>query len=133
MRDEISFVGKPGKKELEKAENIEVVQVKEVPGKFSKRISRFALDEGEMHALYLCKKLNINTFLTDDLDARDAGKKLKMDVHGSVGIIARGYKNGVIDLKEAEDALIYLYKSSNLFVAKAIIDKVIEEIRKYEH
>ncbi len=42
------------------------------------------LDDGETHALALCKKLNKKIFLTDDLDARDAGASLGLEVHGSV-------------------------------------------------
>ena len=34
------------------------------------------LDEGELEALTLCDRLKVRTFLTDDLNARDAGKQL---------------------------------------------------------
>jgi len=47
----------------------------------------------------------VNLFLTDDLDAREMGKKFGLEVHGSVGIIARAYRECLIDLKEAENAL----------------------------
>ncbi len=79
----------------------------------------------------LCQKLGKKVFLTDDLDAREAGSSLGFEVHGSVGVIARAYKNNPIDLNEAKSTLNDLYNVSNLFVARAIIDSVIEEIEKY--
>ena len=79
----------------------------------------------------LCRKFNKNLFLTDDLDAREAGLALGLEVHGSVGIIARAYRYGLIDLGEAKSTLEDLYTVSDLFVARAIIESVIEEIEKY--
>ena len=92
---------------------------------------KFVLDEGEIHALALCRKLGKNIFLTDDLDAREAGVSLGFEVHGSVGVIARAYRRGPVDLVEAKAALNDLYNVSDLFVARAIIESVIEEIEKY--
>ncbi len=57
------------------------------------------LDEGELEALTLCDRLKVRTFLTYDLDARDAGKQLGFEVHGSVGVIARAYREGLTDLE----------------------------------
>ena len=70
------------------------------------------LDEGELEALTLCDRLKVRTFLTDDLDARDAGKQLGFEVHGSVGVIARAYREGLNDLERAKRALGDLYSIS---------------------
>ncbi len=129
--DEVCMAGKPGNKELRRAGFIEVCEVSnDEAGAISKRIET-VLDDGETHALALCMKLGKNIFLTDDLDAREAGVSLGFEVHGSVGVIARAYKQGLIDLIEAKAVLNDLYNVSNLFVARAIIESVIEEIEKY--
>ncbi|MCZ7399609.1 MAG: DUF3368 domain-containing protein [Candidatus Methanoperedens sp.] len=129
--DEVCIAGKPGNKELRRAGFVEVCEISNDDAEaISKRIE-VVLDEGETHALALCMKLDKNVFLTDDLDAREAGVSIGLEVHGSVGVIARAYKQGLIDLIEAKAVLNDLYNVSNLFVARAIIESVIEEIEKY--
>jgi len=73
----------------------------------------------------------VKIFLTDDLDARDAGKQLEFEVHGSIGVIARAYREGLIDLKRAKRALGDLYSISKLFVTKAIIEEAIKELEMF--
>lgn len=118
------------KRELKLLNNLKIVNVpKEEILVIKDKIKHFALDEPELHALYLANKLNL-TFLTDDLEAREAGKKLGIDVHGSIGIISLAYKEGIIDLPNAKKAINQLYEKSSLFVAKAIIDLAIDELTK---
>ena len=73
----------------------------------------------------------LKIFLTDDLDARDAGKPLGFEVHGSVGVIARAYREGLNDLERAKSALEDLYSISKLFVTKAIIEDAIKELEMF--
>jgi len=130
--EEISIVDKPGKEELKKAQNIKVVMVssKDVEN-LRKELGDFKLDEGELHSLFLCKKLKIDYFFTDDLEARRAAKYLKFDVHGSAGIIALTYKKGLISLEKAKKALNDLYEISSLFITKAIVDMAIGELERF--
>lgn len=71
---------------------------------------------------------NVELFHTDDLDAREAGKQLGFEVHGSVGIITRAYREGIIDLEMAKKALEDLYSISKLFVTRGIIEEAIKEL-----
>lgn len=117
-------------REFEVLMNFEVVDVsKEEASIIKNKIKPFVLDEPELHALCLAKKLNL-TFLTDDLKAREAGKKLGVNVHGSMGIISLAYKKGIINLNSAKKAINNLYEKSSLFVTKAIIDFAIDELTK---
>jgi len=128
---EVCTAGKQGEKELKKAENVEILEVsgKNV-GNIKKKVKGFKLDEGELQALCLCNKLK-KIFLTDDWDAREASKTFGLEVHGSVGIITRAYREGLINFQRAEKALSDLYNVSSLFVTKTIIDEAIEELRKF--
>ena len=100
--EEVCIEGMPGEREVRSAENIEVLSVsKEEIEKVSNKID-LKLDEGELQALTLCNRLKVKIFLTDDLDARDAGKHLGFEVHGSVGVIARAYREGLIDLERTK-------------------------------
>lgn len=128
--DEVCIEGRPGDKEL-RGSSIEICNISNEDVENISRCVDVILDEGETHALALCRKFDKNLFLTDDLDAREAGLALGLEVHGSVGIIARAYRYGLIDLGEAKSTLEDLYTVSDLFVARAIIESVIEEIEKY--
>ena len=131
--EEICIEGMPGEKEVRNAENIEVLRVsKEEIEKTSNKIDS-ELDEGELQSLTLCNRLKVKIFLTDDLDARDTGKRLGFDVHGSVGVIARAYREGLIDFDDTKKALERLYTVSKLFITKAIIEEAIEQLEAQEH
>lgn len=129
--DEVCIAGKPGNIELNSAGFIAVCDISTTDIESINKHLDVILDEGETHALALCKKLRKEIFLTDDLDAREAGTSLGLEVHGSIGVIARAYKHGLIDSTKAKTALDDLYNVSDLFVARAIIDSVIGEIEKY--
>ena len=131
VHEEVRIEGMAGEREVRSAGNIEVLRVsKEEIEKLSNKID-LKLDEGELEALTLCDRLKVRTFLTDDLDARDAGKQLGFEVHGSVGVIVRAYREGLIDLKRAKRALGDLYSISKLFVTKAIIEEAIKELEMF--
>ncbi len=111
--------------------NIKIIKVSPRETKsFNKKLSRFKLHEAEIDALYLAKKLN-RTFFTDDLEARNAAKKLRIDVHGCIGVIVLCYKNGLINMSEAKRLINELYEKSSLFISKAIVDIAIEELSKH--
>ena len=128
--DEVCIEGRSGEREL-RASGIKICNVSNEDVETIEKGMDKSLDKGEIHALALTRKLGKNLFLTDDLDAREAGITMGLEVHGSVGIIAIAYRNKLIDLSEAKSALLDLYSISNLFVARAIIESVIEEIEKY--
>lgn len=127
---EVCITGMPGYFEIKDKENIKVLQVSDADINLIKSKINEKLHDGEMHALALCNKL-AEVFLTDDMEARYAAEKLNIEVHGSIGIIVRAYRENLIDIEQAEKALNDLYDISNLFVTRAIVDIAISEIRKY--
>lgn len=115
---------------LPKLTNINIIKVSSKDINYlSKQLKRFKLQEAEVEAISLAKKLN-KTFLTDDLAARDAAKKLEIDVHGSIGVIALFYKRGIISTNEAKILINELYEKSSLFISKAIVDIAIKELSR---
>jgi len=87
------------------------------------------LHSGERDCLYLCQEFCIDTILTDDLAVRDAAKNLGITPVGSLGIVARLFKEQFIPLDQAEKFLLNLYQTSSLYVTKTLVDLVIEELR----
>ena len=91
---EVTRYDLPGKKELLGAKN---VLRKALGGKskdYAKLVAgKFALELGESEAIALAKQEGINDFFTDDLNAREAAKEVGLKPHGSIGIIARAFRN----------------------------------------
>lgn len=129
---EVCIEGKPGERELKNAEDIEVLEPTEGEVKKTEEALSIDLDVGELDALALSNQLGVGVFLTDDLDAREAGKKLGFSVHGSAGVIARAYRKNLIDLADAKKALEDLYNVSKLFITNAIVEKAIEQLEDYK-
>jgi len=111
--------------------NITISKVQlEVVSDFINRHGLNNLHSGERDCLYLCQDLSIDTILTDDLAVRDAAKKLGITPVGSLGIIARLFREQYISLNQAEKFLLNLYQISSLYVTKTLVDLVIEDLRK---
>ena len=128
---EITIGDEPGIKEIPSRPNIKVIHISDDETRnFEKTIAKFALEKGEIHALYLCNKIKASLFLTDDLDARTAAIELGFQAHGSIGIITRAFHRKLITLKEAEQGIFDLYSKSNLFVTKGIVNNAIKTLHR---
>lgn len=86
------------------------------------------LHVGERESLCLCNQLDISLLLTDDLAVREAARRLRVRPVGSLGIVVRGHKEGVLTYSEAEKNLIALYEESSLFATQTIVEIAIEQL-----
>ncbi len=93
---------------------------------------KYGLDVGEASALWLCKALKVELLLTDDLSTREVAKELGIRPAGTVGIIARNFRDGKIGQEKAIEALEKIHRESSLFVTSELINYAIGEIRKYK-
>ena len=88
------------------------------------------LDRGETDCLALCNEDRDAIFLTDDLRARKAAEGLKIPVPGSVGVIVRAFRLGMISQEAAERTLFDLGDAKTLFISRAIIVSAVSELRR---
>ena len=86
------------------------------------------LDPGEFDCLALCAQHPKAIFLTDDLAARREAQRLSIPVHGSVGIVVRAFRVGLLSRPEADAALVALRDCRSLFVSTVIIDLAREQL-----
>jgi len=96
-------------------------------------VQEYSLDLGEAEAIALALQEQISLFLTDDLDARTTAKKYNLEVHGTLGILARAYREGIFSKEETFSKIDLLYNSSSLFITKGLvldIKRTIEEFKK---
>ena len=103
-------------------------------------VARFAaekgferLQAGDRESLYLATKLQIPLVLTDDLAVRKAARAVDCVPLGSLGIIARAFREKLITLSIAEKHLGDLHDQSSLFITRAIVDLAIEQLRSQEY
>jgi predicted nucleic acid-binding protein len=91
------------------------------------------LDLGESCAISLSLQEKVNYFLTDDLDARIVAKEYLLEVHGTIGIILRAYREKLIDKKTAIEKVTELKTKSSLFITQDLIDNIISSINSFRH
>ena len=132
---EVTISGKPGEVEIRSLKNLKTVDIskdelREI-AKLKRRLKGWRLSQPELEAIYLSRRTN-RMFLTDDLDAREAAESIGIEVHGSVGIIVRAFKERMLTLEETVRGLNDLYEKSRLFVSKTIIDEAIRAVRKHK-
>ena len=93
---------------------------------------KYSLGLGESEAISLALQEKIRLFFTDDLDARAAAKEYGLEPHGTVGIILRMYRDGVISKEDAKKKVRTLKEKSSLFIAKGLLEWIIREIEEYK-
>lgn len=118
---------------ITKIKKIKVVKLEKSSKDKAKLFSeQYSLDLGEAESISLCFQNNVNLFLTDDLDARTVARNYNLEVHGTIGVILRAFKEDVIDKQEAVNKILELYTKSSLFITKDIVSYILSEIKKYK-
>ncbi len=94
----IDGLERPGSREVKEASWIKVVEVRNV---HLKRILQLSLDEGEAETIVLALEINADRVLLDDREARLQAKRLGLRVTGTLGVLLRAKKLGLVGgLKE---------------------------------
>ena len=89
------------------------------------------LDLGEAQAISLTMQEKSDYFLTDDLDAREVAKSYNLEVHGTIGIILRAFREKIIDKKTAIEKINDSHTKSSLFITKDLIEQTIRAINGF--
>ncbi|MDO8459555.1 MAG: DUF3368 domain-containing protein [Nanoarchaeota archaeon] len=90
------------------------------------------LDLGEAFAIILAMQERVDYFLTDDLDARNVAIKYNLQVHGTIGIILRAFREKIIDKKTAIEKVNELHTKSSLFITKDLVDNILIAIEEFK-
>lgn len=86
------------------------------------------LDPGETAAITLARKTEA-ILLTDDLAAREIAADLGVEVHGSIGVVLRGYGKGRLSTEEAEVLIQSLQHDSTLYLADPLIEYALQVLK----
>ena len=96
-------------------------------------IEQFQLDLGEATSIAFCKMENIRNFFTDDLEARDVAKEQGLEAHGTLALVFRAYREGLLTGKQALILIDLLYNESSLYLTKDLVEYAKIEIMGYSH
>ena len=94
-------------------------------------VEKHNIDLAESSSISLAMQEKADVFITDDLDARTIAKNLNIEVHGTVGVIVRAFREDIISKDIAIGKMRELYEKSSLFITKYLVDFAIKEIRGY--
>ena len=97
----------------------------------SKIISeKYSLGLGESQVIALAKKENTGIIFTDDLDARTVAKSLGFEVHGTIGLVLRTYREKIVSKNRAISVINDLNEKSTLFLTSELTRYILNEIDK---
>lgn len=120
--------GRPGAPELEDAHAsgwVEVVSVALNTG--TRRLLRQALDAGEADALALADEIGADLVLLDESAARQRAKSLGLQKTGTVGILLRAKRDGVIDqLRPELDEL----RATSFWIDESLYQRVLAAVNE---
>lgn len=121
-------------KTIEKWPNVQIISPKQqTPASMVTIFKKSPLQKGETDCIHLALEMIPCIFLTDDLNARRAAENIKLEVHGTVGLLAYALRQSWMTIEKAEDALNLLYYQSNLFITYTIIEEAIHTLRNSDN
>jgi predicted nucleic acid-binding protein len=89
----------------------------------------FSLDAGEAACLALLAKQKDPLFLTDDAAARLVSEQMKIEVHGTLGLLIRGVRKGKRLPTQVIQTLESLPARSSLYISPRLLADVIQKLR----
>ena len=90
----------------------------------------FLLQRGEADALRIMRECRSGLLLTDDTAARLAARGLGMQVHGTLGIVVRAIRRRQRTPAQVVGLLRAILDRSTLFVKRALLEGIIQQIEQ---
>ena len=111
---------------IRNSEYIKVVKVRDQRQvEFLQRAT--GLDIGESEAIIYADKIKADLLLMDEAAGRKVAQNMSLPITGSIGILIKAYKSGIITADEADDALGWI-KKANRHISESLINKALEMI-----
>ena len=110
---------------------VALTRVKNIPQPDKKLVvllEALPLDPGEEQALCLMREFPEALLLTDDGAARATAQQLGYEVHGTIGILLLGYRQGRRSRRQILNSLAAIPQKSTLHVAKDLLNAIIAQI-----
>lgn len=129
---EVKVCQLPGNREIE-SDIFEIVDLDSKQKDRSEYYSnKYEISAEDGTVIALAEDLEINLVLTDDLDVRDVLKSRGFKPVGSLGVLLRAYREGLITFHEAIQSLDDLLETSTLYITSRIIENAKHSLIEYD-
>jgi predicted nucleic acid-binding protein len=82
---------------------------------------RYEVDPGESAAIALARQEGVRLLFTDDLEAREVAKEVGLEPHGSLALVTRAYREGILNRNQAVDCIERLHTQSSLYLTSGLV------------
>lgn len=94
-------------------------------------VQRYGLGPGESSAIALAKQEGIPLLFTDDLEAREVALQLELEPHGTLALVTRAFREGVVGRKDALAQISDLHSKSTLYLTADLVEWARREVSSY--
>jgi predicted nucleic acid-binding protein len=91
----------------------------------------FALDGGEIEALSIVEENPNAIFFTDDAAARLVAEKTAFKVHGTIGILVRGVRRGLLSVDQVLTIMSQIPTKSSLHIRPSLLQEIMLKVRTF--
>lgn len=96
------------------------------------RLSEMGLHQGEADAILLAyhtkEQKSASVIVIDDLAARDVARTLGLKVTGTIGVILRATKNGLLTKNESRTKIRFLVEETSFRMSAALYSRVVSDL-----
>lgn len=119
--------------EMSKIKSVKLLQLSPRHKDMSKLlVERHNIGLAESCSISLALQEKADVFITDDLDARTIVKNLNLEVHGTVGIVIRAFRERIIPREKAIAKMRELHEKSSLYITRDLVDWAVSQIKGYK-
>ena len=111
---------------IRNSEYIKVVKVRDQRQvEFLQRAT--GLDLGESEAIIYADEIQADLLLMDEAAGRKVAQNMNLPITGSIGVLIKAFKSGIITADEADDAFARI-RRANRHISEPLINKALEMI-----
>lgn len=100
--------------------------------RFFEHLKDYRVDCSDLSTIVVAKEKRITTIITDDLELRKAIESYGLRPVGTIGVIMKAYKKGVIGNKKLlEQVIDMLFDQSSLYISPVFKGLVLDMIKKF--
>ncbi|MCI4367022.1 MAG: hypothetical protein L3K08_04660 [Thermoplasmata archaeon] len=82
---------------------------------------RYGVGPGESAAIAVARQEGVRLLFTDDLEAREVAKEVGLEPHGSLALVSRAYREGILSRSRAFACVERLHTQSTLYLTSDLV------------